>query len=227
MGLFKSSCLYLVRFGTFTGVDAFERTISLMYLVDLFRHRILTVRGLARLLMHVAGNGVQLGNVVHMGDKHVTALRHRDQALTYDEFLKASSSVSGYLHKQYASKQGSTVLVIVDNSIPSVVLLFALSALGCNIHIFPPVRDYNQFRQRLSNSPRYDFIFAGTEVPQEYYHNAGVRFLTPVWEVAIKHKPYRPFIWRMTTISIFTSGTTGVSKKAQRRNTLWPFLKVI
>src|SRR5690606_28460014 len=58
-------------------------------------------------------------------------------------------------------------------------------------------------------------------------HNAGVRFLTPVWEVAIKHKPYRPFIWRMTTISIFTSGTTGVSKKAQRRNTLWPFLKVI
>ncbi len=198
-----------------------------MYITDLFRLKILTPKRIMRLLFHVLRHGIQLSNVIHMCDnKGLIALRHNTESLTYAELFRQVASVSGYVHAIYNVKQGNNALVIVDNSIPSVVLLLALSALGCNIHILRPIKDYRQFR-RTVNPGNYDFVFSGVEEKSSYYDGSSIIFITPVWDEAVTHKGYTPFVKRRTRLSIFTSGSTGVAKSAGRSNTLWQYLEAI
>lgn len=198
-----------------------------MYIADLFRLKILTPKRITRLLFHVFRHGIQLSNVIHMcDDKGLIALKHNAKSVTYAELFNLVASVSGYVHAIHKVKQGSRALVIVDNSIPSVVLLLALSALGCNIHILRPIKDYGQFR-RTVNPGNYDFVFSGIEEKFDYYDHFPIRFITPVWDEAITYEGYRPFVKRRTRLSIFTSGSTGLAKSAGRSNTLWQYLEAI
>jgi fatty-acyl-CoA synthase len=198
-----------------------------MYIVDLFKLRILTPKRIIRLLMHVFRNGIQLSNVMHMcDDKDRIALKHGTKSITYGKLFNLVTSVGGYLHKTYKVRQGSNALVIVDNSIPSVVLLLALSALGCNVHILRPIKDYAQFR-RTVNLENYDFVFSGIEEKCDYYDSSRIQFITPKWNEAVAHKGYKPFVKKRTRLSIFTSGSTGLAKSAGRSNTLWQYFKAI
>jgi fatty-acyl-CoA synthase len=198
-----------------------------MFIVDLFKLRILTPKRIIRLLIHVFRNGIQLSNVMHMcDDKDRIALKHKAKSVTYRKLFNLVASVSGYLYATYKVRQGSNALVIVDNSIPSVVLLLALSALGCNIHILRPIKDYGQFL-RTVNLGNYDFIFSGIEEKCDYYDNSPIQFITPVWNEAVAHKGYKPFVKQRTRLSIFTSGSTGLAKSAGRSNTLWQYLNAI
>jgi acyl-CoA synthetase (AMP-forming)/AMP-acid ligase II len=198
-----------------------------MYIADLFKLRILTSKRIIRLLIHVFRNGIQLSNVIHMGDNNdIIALKHRTKSVTYRELFDMVPSVSGYVYRTYKVKQGSSALVIVDNSIPSVVLLLALSALGCNIHILRPIKDYEQFR-RTVNLRNYDCIFSGIEEKCDYYDNSPIQFITRIWDEAVTHEGYKPFVKRPTRLSIFTSGSTGLVKSAGRSNTLWQYLNAI
>ena len=169
---------------------------------DLFKLRILTPARIARLLVHVFRRGVQLSNVVYMCDeKDTIALKHRGIEINYRELLKSVASVSGYLREKYKVKQGTTVLVIVDNSIPSIILLFALSALGCNIYVCPPIPDHAHFR-RTVNFSKYDFIFSAIEEGYDYYNSEILHHITPAWNLAVNHDAYEPFIRHHTRISI-------------------------
>lgn len=198
-----------------------------MYVADLFRLKIFTLLRLVRLIIHVLRQGIQLTNVIHMGeDRNVAAVKHRDQNVSYGQLLRHVASVSGYVFKSHRVKQGSTVLLIADNSIPSIILLLALSALGCNIYIIGPMKDYDQFRRTAAPSD-FDFVFSAIEEKSDYYDVAPIHYLTPVWEEALGHKAYRPFVKVRTTLSIFTSGSTGVARKAKRSNTLWQYLRAI
>jgi fatty-acyl-CoA synthase len=198
-----------------------------MYLTDLFKERIFTFSRLARLMMHVVRHGIQLANVVHMcADKDAVAIRHRDKSVTYRLLFRQVTSVSGYLYKTYRIKQGSDVLVIIDNSIPSVVLLLALSAIGCNIQVMAPIKDYDQFR-RTVDPAKYDFVFSSIEEKFDYYNVVPLYFITPFWEEALSHEAYKPFVKVRTSLSIFTSGSTGVAKRAKRSNTLWQYLNAV
>lgn len=198
-----------------------------MYFGDLFKLKILTPRRIVRLFFHVFRNGIQLSNVIHMcGDKTRIALKHNDTSVTYGELFRMVSSVSGYVHEKYKVKQGSHVLVIVENSIPSVVLMLALSALGCNIHIIRALRDYQSFL-RTVDLEKYDFVFSGIEEQPDYYHHNNVVSITQAWDAAANHKGYEPFVRRRTTLSVFTSGTTGYARRAGRSNTLWQYLGAI
>lgn len=198
-----------------------------MYIGDLFKLKILTPKRITRLLVHVFRHGIQLSNVMHMcDDKDLIALKHNAKSISYREMFDLVASVSGYVHASYKIKQGSNALVIVDNSIPSVVLLLALSALGCNIHILRPIKDYAQFR-RTVDLGNYDFVFSGIEEKFDYYDDSPIQFITPAWDEAITYEGYKPFVKRRTRLSIFTSGSTGLAKSAGRSNTLWQYLKAI
>ncbi len=177
--------------------------------------------------MHVIRHGIQLGNVIHMcTDTEAVAIKHRDKSVSYRTLFKHVASVSGYVYRTFKVNQGSNVLVIVDNSIPSIVLLFALSALGCNIQIIAPIKDYDQF-MRTVNLTHYDFVFSSIEEKNDYYDIVPLYFITPLWEEAIGYEAYKPFVKVRTSLSIFTSGSVGIAKKAKRSNTLWQYLNAI
>lgn len=198
-----------------------------MYLTDLFSLKILTFRRVVRLMMDVLRHGVQLSNVMQMcTDREAVALKHRDKFISYSTLFDQTASVSGYLSLTYTIKQGSHVLVILDNSIPSIVLLLALSALGCNIHVLGSIKDYDHFKRTIG-ARKYDFIFCGAEEKLDYYDIASIHFIPIVWEEAIRHEPYKPFVKVRTSLSIFTGGTTGTAKTANRSNTLWQYLRAI
>lgn len=199
----------------------------IMFIIDLFSLKILTPKRVIRLLIHVFRNGIQLGNAMYMcDDENRIALKSNGKSITYSELFNLVASVSGYVHDIFKVKQGSNILVIVDNSIPSVVLLLALSALGCNIHVLRAIKDYEQFRSTVDLS-NYDFVFSGIEEKCDYYDISSIHFVTPIWDEAVKHKGYEPFVKYRTTLSIFTSGSTGLAKRAQRSNTLWQYLNAI
>lgn len=207
--------------------DYSSKEIVIMSIIDLFKLKILTPKRVIRLLIHVFRNGIQLGNAMHMcDDKDRIALKSNGKSITYLELFNLVASISGYVHDTYKVKQRSNVLVIVDNSIPSVVLLLALSALGCNIHVLRGIKDYEQFRSTVDLA-NYDFAFSGLEEKFDYYAFSPICFVTSIWDEAVKHKGYEPFVKHRTTLSIFTSGSTGIAKKAQRSNTLWQYLNAI
>jgi len=168
-----------------------------------------------------------LSNVMHMcSDQGAVAIRHRQQSVTYEVLFNQIGSVSGFIHRNYKIRQASYVLVIVDNSIPSVVLLMALSALGCNIHAIGSMKDYEQLK-RTVDQKRYDYIFSAIEERPDYYDRTSICYLTPLWDQAIDHERYDPFVSVHTKISIFTSGSTSIAKRSGRSNTLLQYLKVI
>lgn len=198
-----------------------------MYLIDLFNLRILTFRRVVRLMMDVFRNGIQLSNVMRMClNQEVVAIKHRDKIISYRNLFDQTASVSGYLYQTYRIKQGSNILIIIDNSIPSIVLMMAVSALGCNIQVMGSIKDYDHFKRTIGTR-KYDFIFCCIEEKLEYYNNTSIHFITPVWEEAISHQPYKPFVKVRTNLSIFTGGTTGLAKTANRSNTLWQYLRAI
>ena len=199
----------------------------MMYLTDLFKLRVFTFGRLVRLMTHLVRYGIQLGNVMHMcTDRDKVAIKHRDKSVTYRALFKQVASLSGYVYQTYKVKQGSDVLVIVDNSIPSIVLLLALSALGCNIQIIAPIKDCDQFT-RTVDCTKYDFIFSCIEEKIDYYDYVPLYFITPLWEETLSHEVYKPFIKVRTSLSIFTSGSTGIAKRAKRSNTLWQYLNAV
>src|SRR5687767_6234666 len=121
-----------------------------MFAVDLFKLKIFTPGSLFRLLVHVLRYGIQLANVIHMSaDRKSIAIKHGGETVTYETLFRQVGSIGGYVYHTHRVKQGSKVLLIADNSIPSVVLLLALSALGCNIHIIAPMRDHDLFRRTV------------------------------------------------------------------------------
>jgi len=106
------------------------------------------------------------------------------------------------------------------------VLLSALSAIGCNIHVLGPIKHYDDFKNTV-DTHQYDFVFSGTEEKLEYYDLAVINFITAVWDEAIRHRFYRPLVSVRTHLAIFTGGTTGAAKVTKRSNTLWQYLRVI
>ncbi|SHG44499.1 Acyl-CoA synthetase (AMP-forming)/AMP-acid ligase II [Chryseolinea serpens] len=198
-----------------------------MLVSDLCTSGIFTPGRIVRLVKHVLRYGVQLGNVMHMSaNMDSIAIRQGNSQVTYRELFNQTASVSGYLYETFDVKQGSAVLLIVDNALPSVVLLLALSALGCNIHIMAPMKDEHQFRATVDLSS-YDFVFSGLAERYRYYETMPVRSITTTWSEAIGHRAYKPFVRMRTTISIFTSGSTGIAKRTKRSNTLWQYLNAI
>jgi len=178
-----------------------------MSLIDLFGAKVFTPGRITRLISHVLRHGIQLSNVMHMGgDPNGIAIVQNGNRLTYDELFKQAASVAGYLHHTYNIEQGDKVLVVLDNSIPSVVLLIALSSLGCNIHIAGSMRDD-------IDVSKFNFVFAGEQVK--------------FWDDALGHDEYSPFVRVHTSISIFNSGSTGVAKGAGRSNTLLQYVRAI
>jgi fatty-acyl-CoA synthase len=198
-----------------------------MHLADLFTLRIFTVDRLYRLIRHVLQHGIQLSNVMHMcSDKSAVAIKHREHSVTYEALFNQIGSVSGFIYRNYEVKQGSQVLIIVDNSIPSVVLLMALSALGCNIHAIGSMKDYDELK-RTVDLRKYHLIFSAIEERPDYYDVTSIHYITRLWDEAVSHERYDPFVSVHTKISIFTSGSTNVAKRSGRSNTLLQYLKVI
>jgi fatty-acyl-CoA synthase len=198
-----------------------------MFLADLFLLKILTGKRLVRLVMDVIRHGIHFGNVMQMcTDRKAVAVKHRESIISYETLFDQIASVSGYLHATHRIKQGSKVLVIVDNSIPSVILLPALSAIGCNIHVLGPIKDSETFKKTVDTS-KYALVLSGAEEEFLYYKGATIYSITAVWNEAISHAPYKPFVKVRTSLSIFTGGTTGVAKAADRSNTLWQYLRVM
>jgi fatty-acyl-CoA synthase len=197
------------------------------YLLDLFETKVFTLGRLVRLIAHVVRYGVQLSNVLHMpADRRMIAIRSGDTTLSYNELFRSISAAGGYLSSTYHITQRVRVLVVADNSIPSIILLFALSSLGCHIHVIAPMKDGDQFK-RTVGANRFDFLFSAIREKYEYYDELEIHFLTPQWAGVLAHKPYRPFVYHATNISFFTSGSTGIAKTAKRSNTLWQYLRAI
>jgi acyl-CoA synthetase (AMP-forming)/AMP-acid ligase II len=159
-------------------------------------------------------------------DGRMIALRSGDIALSYNELFRSISAAGGYLFSTYHIRQGDRILVIADNSIPSIILMFALSSLGCHIHVIAPMKDRDQFKRTLGANT-FDFLFSASRENHEYYDEFGIHFLTWQWTDVLTHKPYRPFVNHATNISFFTSGSTGIAKTAKRSNTLWQYLRAI
>jgi acyl-CoA synthetase (AMP-forming)/AMP-acid ligase II len=159
-------------------------------------------------------------------DREAVAIKHGANSVTYRLLFNQVGAISGYVYDTYKVKQGSKILLILDNSIPSIILLLALSAIGCNIHILAPIKNSDQFRRTVDLS-MYDFVFSGTVDRPDYYDSVPVYSITPAWEDALSHKQYRPFVKVRTNLSIFTSGSTGISKSATRSNTLLQYLNAI
>lgn len=198
-----------------------------MYLLDLFKLQIFSFGRVARLLADVVRHGVQLSNVLRMSPPtDEVAIQCDDDRITYRQLLTQSDSVAGYILNKWNVKQGTTVLLICENNMESIVVLLALSALGCNVKLIGSNNAALKLPQNISKQ-KIDLCIASTHDEHFYAPNLNVQWIVPKWKEAQAHRAQKKFVYARTRISVFTSGSTGVPKKAERSNTLLQYLKAI
>jgi fatty-acyl-CoA synthase len=202
----------------------------------LHKIQLLSPNSLFRLMVAVFKNGMNLMTLLHFakmkyGD-HI-ALVDDDETITYQQLFKQSKKLAYCLKEKYHLQSGQKVGFLSKNHAELVKAIFAFSRLGADVYLLNAETSKSQFNN-LVHRHRFDLVIYDSELNDliEQSDYANVRIYTyhdklPALnnlrhtEVNEKQRLERSSASKLV---LQTSGTTGTSKDAAHKPSLFNFL---
>lgn len=144
-----------------------EMMFRIFYLFDvLYKMRILSPRGLYRVIAAILQYGINVMMLVQMAAKangHKVAVVDERETITYHQLLSESEQLSLILQQEYGITSGQKVGFICKNHASLVKSIFAVSLAGADIYLFHTEMSVSQFNQLL-DAHEVDFLIYDAEL---------------------------------------------------------------
>jgi fatty-acyl-CoA synthase len=210
------------------------KIFTLMYV--LHKIQLLSPSSLYRLMVAVFKNGMNLMTLLQFANMkygdHI-ALVDDDETITYQQLFKQSKKLANCLKEKYNLQNGQKVGFLCKNHAELVKAIFAVSRLGADVYLLNAETSTSQFNH-LVHRHRFDLVIYDSElndlIEQSDYTND--RIYTYHDQLpAINNLQYSDVneeqrLKRSSTSKLVlqTSGTTGTSKDAAHKPSLFNFL---
>lgn len=161
------------------------------------------------------------------------ALADGDETISYNQLFSESEKLSLILFEKYRLRGGQKVGFLCKNHASLVRSIFAVSRLGADIYLLNPEMSKNQFKSQWERH-NFDFLLYDSELSPIIEH---VNFTN---EKIMSYHDHLPSINRLITtnvnkeiqlprtsmgkIMLLTGGTTGKSKEAPHKPSLFNYL---
>jgi len=209
------------------------RIYKLLYV--LYKIRLLSPLSLFRLAAAIYVNGINLLTLLHFSAKSSgsrTALVDEQETLTYNELFAQSKELSVSLSEIYKLGNGKKVGLICKNHASLIKTIFAVSATGADIYLLNAEMSEIQLNSILKHQ-HFDLLVIDEERRHSLEHS------TYTQAILMSYHPTLPAINNLTTAAnssikkrrsstgklvLFTGGTTGQSKEAEHKPSLFNYL---
>ncbi len=205
--------------------------IKLFYV--LYKIKLLSPIGLYRLFMSVFKCGINLMTLLHFAEKKFAnqiALVDDDESLTYKQLLEQSTKVAQTLVEKAQLQSGQKVGVLCRNHASLVKTIFALSRVGADLYLLNTEISKQQF-DAFNERHNFDLIIYDAELCPIIQNYSKQKILSyhqdyPAISNFLKSKANQVTLPRTTKgeIVLQTSGTTGMSKDAAHKPSLFHYL---
>jgi acyl-CoA synthetase (AMP-forming)/AMP-acid ligase II len=202
----------------------------------LYRTRLLTTRGLYRLLEAVLATGINLMALLRVAAKlhpDRTAVIDEQERLSYPELWRQAEALAGALHTDHGIQPRQKVAIACRNHAAAIRAIFAFSRLGAHVFLVNPEMSAAQLLA-LEERLGFDFymydeplaaVFADPPLSKKSlpsYHPTG----PSIDRLASWSGPTKVRLKKVKTgnIVIMTGGTTGQPKAAGRKPSILDFL---
>ncbi|MFB4166783.1 AMP-binding protein [Virgibacillus sp. JSM 102003] len=202
----------------------------------LHKIKLLSPLGLYRLIVATFNCGINLMTLLYFAEKKYAdkiALVDDNQAISYKQLLEQSTRLALGLKENVHLESGQKAALLCKNHASMVKSLFAVSRLGADVHLLNAEISMNQFNELID---RHDFdvliydVELSSLVEQSIYSNEKVLsyhdHLPAINNLLHSNDHKQPELPRTSASKIVlqTSGTTGVSKDAAHKPSLFNYL---
>ncbi|MEH7345695.1 AMP-binding protein [Bacillus sp. JJ1532] len=202
----------------------------------LYKIKLLSPLGLYRLLAAISKNGINIMTLLQIakgtyGNK--VALVDDNETISYNQLFSQSEKLSMVLLEKYGLRCGQKVGFLCKNHASLVRSIFAVSRLGADIYLLNPEMSKNQFKSQLEKH-HFDFLVYDPELRTIIEHANYTK------EMVMSYHDHLPAINQLMTtnlikeiklhrtsmgkIMLLTGGTTGKSKEAPHKLSLFNYL---
>ncbi|WP_430787402.1 AMP-binding protein [Virgibacillus flavescens] len=210
------------------------KVFKLIYI--LYKIKLLSPAGLYRLMEAVFTCGINLMVLLHFaGKKYPTEVAVVDdhETLTYEQLLAQSNKLARCLRENKRLKPGKHVGFLCKNHASFIKAIFAVSRLGADVYLLNPEMSKIQFNE-LVDRYQFDLVIYDAElstfVEQSSYTNDTIlsyhESLPAINNFLLSPAKDTQPLPRSSASKIIlqTSGTTGFSKKAAHKPSLFNYL---
>ncbi|BDH62544.1 AMP-dependent synthetase [Lysinibacillus sp. PLM2] len=210
------------------------KLVNLFYV--LYKVKLLSPVALFHLIASIIKCGINLMTLLHFAQKKFSdqiALVDDNEVLTYNQLFEQSNSLAEVLHERLDLRENQNVAIMCKNHAVLVKSIFAVSRLGANIYFVSTEMSANQLNRILKRNP-FDLIIYDVELSSiigdlEFkgnklfsYHDQmpAINQFLDLDSPEKVHLPRR----NQSKIVLSTSGTTGDSKQAEHKPSLYNYL---
>ncbi|MEH7386346.1 AMP-binding protein [Bacillus sp. JJ1521] len=207
------------------------KLIKLFYV--LYKIKLLSPIGLYRLFISVRSCGINLMTLLHFAEKkyaNQVALVDDEESLTYKQLLEQSTKLAQSLVKTAQLQSGMKVGILCRNHASLVQTIFALSRVGADLYLLNTEISKQQF-DAFNERHKFDLIINDAElcsIIQNYSQQKILSYHQDLPSISnfLKSNENQVTLPRMTTgkLVLQTSGTTGMSKDAAHKPSLFHYL---
>ncbi|UCZ54301.1 AMP-binding protein [Bacillus shivajii] len=210
------------------------KIFKLMYV--LYKIQLLSPISLYRLIVAIFKNGINLMTLLHFAKmkygNHI-ALVDDNETITYRQLFNESKKLAFFMKEKYHLQSGHKVGFLCKNHAALVKAIFAVSRLGADVYLINAEMSKSQFNH-LVHRHRFDLLIYDRElnglVEQSDYTNASLFTyhdkLPSINHLQRSNTNEKQSLKRSSSSKLVlqTSGTTGVSKEAAHKPSLFNYL---
>ncbi|MGP4108462.1 AMP-binding protein [Virgibacillus sp. L01] len=210
------------------------RIIKLVYV--LHKIKLLSPLGLYRLIVATFNCGINLMTLLHFAEKKYAdkiAIVDDNQAISYKQLLAQSTRLALALKENVDLESGQKVALLCKNHASMVKSLFAVSRLGADVYLLNAEISMNQYNELIDRHD-FDVLIYDVElsplVEQSHFSNQKILsyhdHIPAINNLLHSNGHEKQELPRTSTSKIVlqTSGTTGVSKDAAHKPSLFNYL---
>ena len=210
------------------------RIYKLLYV--LYKIKLLSPLSLCRLASAIFSNGINLLALLHFSAKssaNRVALIDEQEKLTYTQLFTQSKALSLSLSHHYQLGSGKKVGIVCKNHASLVKTIFAVSATGADLYLINAEMSEIQLNHMFEHH-HFDLLVMDEEQRQSLHkakHNEIPPILLSYHNTlpaidTLKSSNSSTKLGRRSTgkLVLFTGGTTGQSKKAEHKPSLFNYL---
>jgi len=197
----------------------------------LYKIKLFSVRGLYAIMVSLYKQGVNLFAILDIAKRlyaHKQALIFEEESYTYERLYKESINLAYALKEKFKLSPGNKVAICCSNHASFIISLFASARLGMDVYLLNIRMSESQFN-KLTDRCKFDFIIYDSSV-DEFVVKAGYSDVCslkaekiPAFSILDKRNNLKRVSFNK--IVVFTSGTTGVAAKVNRRVSFFTYFR--
>lgn len=191
-----------------------------------------SLRGIFSILRSLLLRGVNLFAILETRTKlnpDKLGLVYEGERYTYLDIYEKTVGLIGVFTQKYHLKSGRKAAIICSNSFSQVLSIFALAGMGIDIYLLNVEMPESLFIKMVERH-KFDVIIHDSSITH-YIENNGYKdkYLSIADIAQLKSLPRFHFKKRKTNVPkivVLTSGTTGVSTRAERKPSFLPYIRI-